>query len=54
MAAIEALQLTVGDTVIERQTFTMPNGQILESEKEVLSYSSDGMGQLSYGIIITT
>jgi hypothetical protein len=33
MAAIEALQLTVGDTFIERQTFTMPNGQILESEK---------------------
>ena len=32
-AAIKALRLKVGDTVIERQTFTMPNGQTLKSEQ---------------------
>ena len=31
-AAIESLKLTVGDTVIERRTFTMPNGEVLKSE----------------------
>ena len=31
-AAIKSQQLTVGDTVIERRTFTMPNGETLESE----------------------
>ncbi len=31
-AAVKSQQLTVGDTVIERRTFTMTNGEIFESE----------------------
>lgn len=31
-AAIKSQQLTLGDTVTERRTFTMPNGETLESE----------------------
>jgi hypothetical protein len=33
-AAIKSLGLRVGDTAIERRTFTMPNGQTLESETQ--------------------
>jgi hypothetical protein len=33
-AAIKAMHLKIGDTVSEKSTFTMPNGRVLESEKQ--------------------
>jgi len=34
LATIKSLRLAVGDTVIERKTFIMPNGQTLKSETQ--------------------